>query len=191
MIVCPKCQYVRQPHDTAPDYECPKCGVIYAKAIPVDNEVIKEKEAIKEKIKQAQISGDWGDVPPKYVPPERAHGFIQAIPVATIPNSPGRETDAIMGIVSAECAYGMNVFKDFFAGVSDAVGGRSATTQNAQRQARRTITGEHQAEAFSVGANAVVGVDFAYSELSCGGKSMLFVVATGTAVKLKPVDKCK
>lgn len=30
-ITCPKCAYVRQPTDTAPDYECPKCGIIYAK----------------------------------------------------------------------------------------------------------------------------------------------------------------
>jgi predicted RNA-binding Zn-ribbon protein involved in translation (DUF1610 family) len=29
---CVKCGYERQPSDTAPDYECPKCGVIYAKA---------------------------------------------------------------------------------------------------------------------------------------------------------------
>lgn len=29
---CVKCGYVRQISDRAPDYECPKCGVIYAKA---------------------------------------------------------------------------------------------------------------------------------------------------------------
>lgn len=29
---CVKCGYVRQAIDIAPDYECPKCGVIYAKA---------------------------------------------------------------------------------------------------------------------------------------------------------------
>lgn len=29
---CVKCGYIRQGTDTAPDYECPKCGVIYAKA---------------------------------------------------------------------------------------------------------------------------------------------------------------
>lgn len=29
---CIKCGYVRQTTDPAPDYECPKCGVIYAKA---------------------------------------------------------------------------------------------------------------------------------------------------------------
>lgn len=30
---CPKCQYVRQPTDTTPDYECPACGVVYAKVL--------------------------------------------------------------------------------------------------------------------------------------------------------------
>lgn len=29
---CVKCGYIRQATDTAPTYECPKCGVIYAKA---------------------------------------------------------------------------------------------------------------------------------------------------------------
>lgn len=29
--VCPKCGYVRKPTDTAPDWQCPSCGVAYAK----------------------------------------------------------------------------------------------------------------------------------------------------------------
>jgi hypothetical protein len=29
---CPKCGHDRQPSDPAPDYECPKCGIVYAKA---------------------------------------------------------------------------------------------------------------------------------------------------------------
>ena len=28
---CPKCAYQRQESDSAPDYECPKCGIVYAK----------------------------------------------------------------------------------------------------------------------------------------------------------------
>lgn len=32
MKVCPKCGYTRRPEDTAPNYECPACGVVYAKA---------------------------------------------------------------------------------------------------------------------------------------------------------------
>jgi hypothetical protein len=31
VLICPKCRYHRQPTDTCPEYECPKCGVIYAK----------------------------------------------------------------------------------------------------------------------------------------------------------------
>lgn len=31
---CPKCHYVRRPGDTAPDYECPSCGIVYAKFVP-------------------------------------------------------------------------------------------------------------------------------------------------------------
>lgn len=31
--VCPKCRYERKRTDTAPDYECPKCGIIYDKYI--------------------------------------------------------------------------------------------------------------------------------------------------------------
>lgn len=28
---CPKCQYVRTPADTSPEWQCPSCGVVYAK----------------------------------------------------------------------------------------------------------------------------------------------------------------
>lgn len=33
MTTCPKCGYVRQASDPAPDYECPKCGVVYSKVV--------------------------------------------------------------------------------------------------------------------------------------------------------------
>ncbi len=31
-MLCPKCHYQRQPSDQAPDWQCPGCGVAYAKA---------------------------------------------------------------------------------------------------------------------------------------------------------------
>jgi uncharacterized protein YbjQ (UPF0145 family) len=85
-------------------------------------------------------------------------------------------------IVSAETAFGMNLFRDFFAGVTDVFGGRSQATQKVLRDARRTVLYELKKEALQVGGNAVIGVDLKYSEFSGQGKSMLFVVATGTAV---------
>ena len=87
-------------------------------------------------------------------------------------------------VISAETAFGMNLFRDFFAGVRDTFGGRSVATQKVLRDARRTVLFELKQEAYQLGANAVVGVDLDYSEFSGGGKSMLFVVATGTAVRI-------
>lgn len=89
-----------------------------------------------------------------------------------------------VGIVSAECAFGMNIFKDLFAGVRDIVGGRSEAGQKTMRDARRTALYELKKEAHEVGANAAVGVDLDYVELSAAG-SMVMLVASGTAVKVE------
>ena len=39
-------------------------------------------------------------------------------------------------IVTAECAFGMNIFRDLFAAVRDIVGGRSEAVQRTMRDAR-------------------------------------------------------
>jgi uncharacterized protein YbjQ (UPF0145 family) len=71
--------------------------------------------------------------------------------------------------------------------VVDIIGGRSATMQNELRKARETCIANLKLEADRIGANAVIGVDLDYSEVSGGGKSMLFLVASGTAVVVKQV----
>ena len=75
----------------------------------------------------------------------------------------------------------MNIFKDLFAGLRDIVGGRSKAVQKTMRDSRRTALYELKKEAHEVGANAVVGVDLDYVEISAGG-SMVLLVASGTAV---------
>ncbi len=87
-------------------------------------------------------------------------------------------------IVTAECAFGMNIFKDLFAGVRDIVGGRSEAVQKTMRDSRKTVLYELKKEAYEVGANAVVGVDLDYVELSAAG-SMVMLVASGTAVVIE------
>lgn len=88
-----------------------------------------------------------------------------------------------LDVITAECAYGMNIFKDLFASISDIFGGRNKSIQNTLKDARKNVLAELQKEAFSLGANAVVGIDLDYSEISGGGKfGMLFIVASGTAV---------
>ncbi len=84
-------------------------------------------------------------------------------------------------VISAECVFGMNIFKDVLAGIRDIVGGRSKVTQNVLKDARKAVLEDLKKNAFEVGANAVVAVDLDYNDFG----SMLLVVATGTAVKVK------
>lgn len=88
-------------------------------------------------------------------------------------------------VITAEAALGMNVFRDFFAGIRDLVGGPSGSTQKVLRDAREMVLQQLRKEAHALGANAVIGVSLNYSEFSGGGKSMLFVVGVGTAVEVE------
>jgi uncharacterized protein YbjQ (UPF0145 family) len=87
-------------------------------------------------------------------------------------------------VVTAECAFGMNIFKDLFAGVRNVVGGRSEAVQQTLRDTRRTALFELKREAAAAGANCVVGIDLDYVELSSSG-NMVLLVASGTAVVIE------
>lgn len=92
-------------------------------------------------------------------------------------------------IITAEFAVGMGLLTDIFNAWRDVFGGRSKSYQNALKDARKAVLRELRREAILVGADAVLGVSLDYSEISGGGKSMLFLVASGTAVKLGSAQK--
>ena len=110
---------------------------------------------------------------------------IDNITLTTTNNLPNQEIDEILDVITSECVFGMNVFRDFFAGMTDFFGGRSAASQKILRDARNTCLYELKKEAYEMGGDAVIGVDLDYSEISGKGKGMLFLVASGTVVKFK------
>ncbi len=90
-----------------------------------------------------------------------------------------------LGLVSGEAILGANIFKDFFAGIRDVVGGRSGAYEKELRKAKNIALEEMQDEAEKMGANAVIAVDLDYETISIsGGGDMLMVTASGTAVIL-------
>ena len=93
----------------------------------------------------------------------------------------GKQITRYLGIVSGETIIGANVFRDFFAGIRDIVGGRSGSYEEVLRQAKDTALKEMQQQAMAMGANAVIGVDLDYETVGSNG-SMLMVTASGTAV---------
>ena len=108
---------------------------------------------------------------------------IDAITLTT-ETAPNLKIVKRLEIVTAECAFGMNMFKDLFAGVRNVVGGRSETLQRTMRDSRRIVLSELKKEAYTVGANAVVGVDLDYVELANVG-NMVMLVASGTAIVIE------
>ncbi len=98
---------------------------------------------------------------------------------------PGRDIRELLGIVTAECVLGINVFRDMLGGLRDIIGGRSGTHQKALQEAREICLQELANRAGELGADAVIGVDLDYSEISGGNKGMVLLVASGTAVRLR------
>jgi uncharacterized protein YbjQ (UPF0145 family) len=103
--------------------------------------------------------------------------------IATTPDIAERPIARTLGVVTGEAIIGANIFRDFFAGVTNIIGGRAGGYEKALREARDIALREMETEAQALGADAVVGVDLDYETLGVEN-GMLMVSASGTAVKL-------
>ena len=103
---------------------------------------------------------------------------------STTPTIAGAEIAQTLGVVSGEAIIGAHIFRDFFAGITNIIGGRAGGYEKALRQARDIAIQEMCEEAANMGANAVVGVDLDYETLGADN-GMLMVTAAGTAVRLR------
>ncbi len=102
--------------------------------------------------------------------------------ITTTNSIEGKSITAYHGVVVGEAIMGANVVRDFFANITDIVGGRSGAYESKLQDARDTALRELEERAASKGANAVVGVDLDYEVI---GDSMLMVSASGTAVSIR------
>ena len=96
----------------------------------------------------------------------------------------GEHVSQYLGIVTGEAILGANVFRDFFAGIRDIVGGRSGAYEKELNRAREIALREMEDQAARLGANAVIGVDIDYETIGTGNGAMLMVTTSGTAVVL-------
>lgn len=103
--------------------------------------------------------------------------------VTTTNTVEGKRIIAYHGVVTGQTIMGANIFRDFFAGIRDIVGGRAGSYEKVLKEARDEALRELESEATARGANAVIGVDLDYGALG-SGESMLMVSVSGTAVTL-------
>ena len=100
----------------------------------------------------------------------------------------GREIESEIDVITSECVFGMNVFRDIFAAVRDVVGGRSKASEKVLADARKEAMQGLKEKAAKIGANAVIAIDLDYMEMGGGKSGMLVSIASGTAVKLKKAE---
>lgn len=104
--------------------------------------------------------------------------------ITTTPNIENHQIVEYKGLVFGEVVSGANFIRDFLAGITDVIGGRSGAYESKLNSARKEALEELEKEAKKIGANAVVGVSMEYQSMG-GDKGMFIVVATGTAVVIR------
>ena len=100
----------------------------------------------------------------------------------TIESVPGKEFTAL-GLVKGATVQTKHFGKDFLAGFKNLVGGEILSYTEMLNEARQIATDRMVAEAKALGADAVVGVRYASSEVMQGAAE---VFAYGTAVRFLP-----
>ena len=97
----------------------------------------------------------------------------------------GAVIDSYLGVVTAEVVYGSNALRDFFAGIRDIIGGRTASYERVFEKGQRDAIAELEQRADRLGASAVVGVRISTDTINIDETGVLLLItATGTAVKL-------
>jgi len=95
--------------------------------------------------------------------------------ITTTPNIEGKQIVEYKQVVFGEVIAGANFIRDFFAAITDVIGGRSSVYERRISRARQDALKELEEKA--------IGVEINYATVS--NKSMFMVIASGTAVVVR------
>ena len=105
--------------------------------------------------------------------------------IATTDDLNGREIVEVLGLVRGNAVRARHIGKDILAALKNVVGGEVHEYTKLLAEVREQATDRMLAEATALGADAVVGMRFASTEISAGAAEFM---AYGTAVKLVPAE---
>lgn len=105
--------------------------------------------------------------------------------LSTTDSLQGENIQSYLGIVTAEVVYGSNALRDFFAGIRDVLGGRTAAYERIFEKGQQDALKELESRAKRLGADAVIGIEMKTDSINIDEHGVLMLItATGTAVKL-------
>ena len=140
---------------------------------------------IQENLADAKRIREGAD--PKEIAEHAAHG----IEARLASNSIALSTETVvadhlferLGLVSAICIYGSHLGKDIMSSFRDLVGGRSTAIEQVFNDATNNCLSDLRFKAHQMGATEIFAIQLHHQELAGGGKSMVMVTASGTAVR--------
>ncbi len=102
--------------------------------------------------------------------------------LSNIENIPGKTIQEFYGVVTGSTVRAKHIGRDIMAGFKNIVGGELKGYTELLNEARQEAIERMEAQAKSVGANAVVNVRFTTSSVAQGAAELF---AYGTAVKVE------
>jgi len=150
---------INEYHAEKPSHRCVKCGdALYIK---YKEDLIKERDTIVRKIQNE----------------------LPSIPIASV-HSPLHWEYSILGLVTSQTTTGTGVFSEFTSAFTDLFGTQSKAYNKKLKAGEDICKSMLRKETLDLGGNAVLAADIDYAEVG-GGKGMLMICMTGTAVLLK------
>lgn len=105
--------------------------------------------------------------------------------LSTTDSLQGANIQSYLGVVTAEVVYGSNALRDFFAGIRDVLGGRTAAYERVFERGQQDALKELENRAKRLGADAVLGIQMKTDTINIDEHGVLMLItATGTAVKI-------
>ncbi|MFC0227169.1 YbjQ family protein [Serratia aquatilis] len=116
---------------------------------------------------------------------EGTYGYEHIITSTTSVLARNIEIVEVKGVITATIVAGMSFLRDLSAVIRDFTGGNSGTYMSKLDDIKSQALVQLRRQADELGCNAVIGVSIDVDEISGGGKSMMMVTASGTAVNME------
>jgi uncharacterized protein YbjQ (UPF0145 family) len=96
----------------------------------------------------------------------------------------GLHVEVCYGLVSAHVASGVNAFRGWLTAFRDIVGGKSGSYEKELARLEERAIYQLSEKASALGANAILGLRWDYSYIGGDRRSLLMLVASGTAFRI-------
>ena len=111
---------------------------------------------------------------------------LKSIPIVTS-HSPLNWEYEVLGLVTGQSTTGTGFLSEFTSSWTDDLGIQSTRHNKKLKQGEELCSVQIRMQTVQKGGNAIIATDIDYSELG-GGKGMIMVCMSGTAIRLKNLD---